>query len=81
MTLLSTQYDKLGKHLGRYMQDVLDPAVYKAMARKGWPMIPYVNVEDEDPRKGWTAFYDPPRFSAGYAALFHTIAYTPEHIC
>ena len=78
MTLLSTQYDKLGKTLGAYMRDSLDPAVYKSMSAKGWPMIPYVNIEDENPRKGWTAFYDPPRFSAGYAALFNTIGYTPE---
>ena len=78
MTLLSTQYDKLGKHLGQYMRDSLDPAIYKSMTGKGWPMIPYVNFEGADPRKGWTAFYDPPRFSAGYAALFHTVAYTPE---
>lgn len=78
MTLLSTQYDKLGTQLGSYMRDSLDPAIYRKMARKGWPMIPYVNFEESDPRKGWTAFYDPPRFSAGYAALFGTIAYTPE---
>lgn len=78
MTLLSTQYDKLGGELGRYMRDSLDPAIYRLMAQKGWPMIPYVNFDAADPRKGWTAFYDPPRYSAGYAALFHAIAYTPE---
>jgi len=78
ITLLSTQYDKLGGELGAFMRDSLDPSIYRAMAAKGWPMIPYVNFESADPRKGWIAFYDPPRFSAGYAALFHTIAYTPE---
>lgn len=78
MTLLSTQYDKLGAQLGSYMRDSLDPAIYRKMEQKGWPMIPYVNFEESDPRKGWTAFYDPPRFSAGYAALFGAIAYTPE---
>ncbi len=78
MTLLSTQYDKLGGETGMLMRKRLDPAIYKAMARKGWLMIPYVNAEGTDPRKGWTAFYDPPRYSAGYASLFHTIAYTPE---
>jgi len=78
ITLLSTQYDKLGGATGKLMRNELDPAIYKTMAAKGWPMIPYVNFEESDPRKGWVAFYDPPRFSAGYAALFHTIAYTPE---
>lgn len=78
MTLLSTQYDKLGKETGGLMRDKLDPAIYKSMAGKGWPLIPYVAWESGNPRSGWTAFYDPPRYSAGYAALFHTIAYTPE---
>ena len=40
-------------------------------------MSPYVNAE-ESPDKGWTAFYDPPRFSSGYAALFNCIAWVPE---
>lgn len=78
MTLLSTQYDKLGGQTGRLMRRIIDPAIYQKMAREGWPMIPYVNAEDSDPRRGWTSFYDPPRFGSGYAALFHTIAYVPE---
>ena len=77
MTLLSTQYDKLGGRLGRYFRERLDPLLYRNMERAGWPMIPYVNAE-ETPEKGWTAFYDPPRFSSGYAALFNTIAWLLE---
>ena len=41
-------------------------------------MCPYVNFEDSDPDKGWEAFYDPPRYSSGYAALFQTMAFVPE---
>ncbi len=77
MTLLSTQYDKLGGRLGRYFRNTLDPALYTEMDRAGFPMAPYVNVE-ETPGTGWTAFYDPPRFSSGYAALYNTIAWVPE---
>jgi len=77
MTLLSSQYDKLGGSLGQYFRDRLDPLLYQGMALSGWPMVPYVNAE-ETPEKGWTAFYDPPRFSSGYASLFHTIAWVPE---
>lgn len=77
MTLLSTQYDKLGGALGRYFRARLDPALYRRMDKAGWPMAPYVNAE-ETPDKGWTAFIDPPRFSSGYAALFRTIAWVPE---
>jgi len=40
--------------------------------------VPYVNDFDNTPEKGWREFYEPPRFSSGYAALFQTIAYVPE---
>ena len=45
---------------------------------KGWDLVPYVNVEDTDPSKGFTQFYDSPRYSSGYAALFNTISFMPE---
>jgi hypothetical protein len=48
------------------------------MSAKNWDMIPYVNFEDGDPDKGWDAYYDPPRYSSGYAALFQTIAFVPD---
>ncbi len=77
MTLLSTQYDKLGGALGSYFRRRLDPLLYQSMAASGFPMVPYVNAE-ETPDKGWVAFYDPPRFSSGYAALFNSIAWVAE---
>jgi hypothetical protein len=48
------------------------------MKEKNWPMCPYVNFDEGNPEKGWVAFYDPPRYSSGYATLFETIAYVPE---
>jgi hypothetical protein len=77
MTLLSSQYDKLGGELGRYFRNRLDPLLYSAMDKAGWPLVPYVNAE-ETPDNGWTAFIDPPRFSSGYATLFGCIAWVPE---
>ncbi|MBS1736117.1 MAG: M14 family metallopeptidase [Bacteroidetes bacterium] len=78
MTLISSQYDKLGKDLGTWVKNVFDPSLYKGMKEKKWDMVPYVNVEDSDPTKGYSQFYDAPRYSSGYAALFNTIAYMPE---
>jgi Zinc carboxypeptidase len=78
MTLLTTQWNKLGGELGKYLHDVFEPAIYQSMEKKGWPMCPYVNFEEGNPEKGWTAFYDPPRFSSGYATLFNTLAFIPE---
>src|SRR5882724_3837550 len=78
MTLISTQWNKLGGETGKFLHDVFDPALYGSMEKKGWPMCPYVNFEEGDTENGWEAFYDSPRYSSGYAALFHTIAYLPE---
>ena len=78
MTLISTQYDKLGTQLGYFLKNNLEPALYKKMHEKGWDMTPYVNFESSDPARGMVMFYDPPRYSSGYAALFQTIAFISE---
>jgi hypothetical protein len=78
MTLLTTQHSKLGGAIGQYLHDVFEPAIYQKMAEKKWPMCPYVNFDDANPDKGWVAFYDPPRYSSGYAALFQTMSFVPE---
>ncbi|MDQ6814143.1 MAG: M14 family metallopeptidase, partial [Bacteroidota bacterium] len=78
MTLLTTQQNKLGGPIATFLHNTLEPALYKTMEKKGWPMTPYVNFEDGSPEKGWTAFYDPPRYSSGYTSLFQTIGFVPE---
>jgi hypothetical protein len=78
MTMLTTQHNKLGGEIGKYLHDEFEPSLYKSMQEKNWPMCPYVNFEEGNPEKGWVAFYDPPRYSSGYAALFQTIAFVPE---
>lgn len=78
MTLISTQYDKLGADAGRWMRDVYEPALYKSMQEKKWDLVPYVDFNENDPSKGMYMFYDPPRYSSGYAALFGTLAFVPE---
>lgn len=78
MTLLTTQQNKLGGAVGKFLHDSFEPALYKSMEAKQWPMCPYVNFETANPDKGWIAFYDAPRYSSGYAALFGTMAFVPE---
>lgn len=78
MTLLTTQHNKLGGPIGTYLHDVFEPALYKSMEQKKWPMTPYVNFEEGNPDKGWVAYNEPARFSSGYAALFQVMAFVPE---
>ena len=78
MTLLTSQYNKLGNDLGEWLKNNFEPQLYNGMAEKKWDMVPYVNFETDTPDKGMEMFYDPPRYSSGYAALFQTIGFVPE---
>jgi len=78
MTLVTTQYDKLGSDLGTWLKTIFEPQLFKEMSSKKWEMIPYVNFETAIPDSGMQQFYDPPRYSSGYAALFQTISFMPE---
>jgi hypothetical protein len=64
--------------LGGWLKNNFEPQLYKGMTEKNWDMTPYVNFETETPDKGMEMFYDPPRYSSGYAALFQTIGFVPE---
>ncbi len=78
MTLLASQHDKLGGEAGEYMYRKLTPMIYTDMKNRGYDLVPYVNDFDKTPEKGWKAYYESPRCSSGYAALFGTFAYVPE---
>ncbi len=78
ITLITTQYEKLGGELGAWLKNTFEPAIYKTMTIKGWDLIPYVDFESSDFNKGIKMFYDPPRYSSGYTALFQTLSFVPE---
>lgn len=78
MTLLPTQHNKLGGIMGPYLQNELEPALYKRMEEKEWPMVPYVNVFGTVPDSGMVQFMDSPRYSSGFAALHNTFGFITE---
>lgn len=78
MTILTTQYNKLGANLGGWLKDKFEPQLYNGMTDKGWDMVPYVSFETASPDRGMVMFYDPPRYSSGYTTLFQTIGFMPE---
>ncbi|HPI53159.1 MAG TPA: hypothetical protein PLU10_00635, partial [Chitinophagaceae bacterium] len=78
MTLATTQAQKLGGVLGTYLLHQFEPALFQGMKNSGYPMIPYVNVWGKDAKEGWNQFFDGPRYSSGYAALFQTFGFTIE---
>jgi hypothetical protein len=78
MTLLSTQHGKLGGVMGQYLNKEFEPGLYKLMKERGYDLVPYVNQFGETPDSGWVQYSDGPRYSSGYAALFHTFSFVPE---
>jgi hypothetical protein len=78
MTLLTSQHNKLGGPMGEFMNKQFEPGLYALMEEKKYDLIPYVNVYDESPDKGWTEYWDSPRYGSGYASLWNTFAFVPE---
>jgi len=78
MTLLCTQHNKLGGVLGEYLNKTFEPGLYASMKEKGYDLIPYVNAFGDSPDNGWPEFFESPRYSSGYAALWHTFSFISE---
>lgn len=78
MTLLTSQHNKLGGAMGEYLDKQFEPALYSLMKGKGYDLVPYVNHFGETPEKGWSAYWDSPRYSSGYTTLWSTFSFTPE---
>jgi hypothetical protein len=78
MTLLTTQFNKLGGVMGNYLHMEFEPGVYKLMKEKGYDLVPYVDFAGNTPDSGMVAYFDGPRYSSGFASLWHTFAFVPE---
>lgn len=78
-TSIPTQTDKLGGDLSKLMKNEILPFHYSYMAKMGTEMTPYVNIWGmKTPDQGYNKFIDQPRYSSGYAALYHTLGFMSE---
>jgi hypothetical protein len=78
LTHLFTQHNKLGGELGAFMNDSIMPMLEKDLEKKSWDITPYVNVFNRAPDRGFSQFFDPPRYSTGYTTLFNTLGLMVE---
>ena len=78
MTLLTSQHNKLGGVMGEYLDKEFEPALYILMKEKGYDLGPYVNSFGDTPENGWQEYWDSPRYSSGFATLWHSFAFVPE---
>jgi len=78
MTLLTSQHNKLGGVMGEYLNKEFEPALYSLMKQKGYDLVSYVNSFGDTPENGWPEYWDSPRYSSGFATLWHSFAFVPE---
>ncbi|NQX76585.1 M14 family metallopeptidase [Gilvibacter sp.] len=78
LTHLFTQHNKLGGKAGKYLHEVMMPALEDSLAAKNWDITPYVNVFNRTPESGFSQFMDGPRYSTGYTALYNTLGLMVE---
>lgn len=78
LTHLFTQHNKLGGELGNYLHTSLMPQLENSLATNKWDITPYVNVFNSTPEKGFSQFFDSPRYSTGYTTLYNTLGMMVE---
>ena len=77
-TYISTNKERLGKTLGNYFNEKMQPEILQNMDKKGILATPYVNIHGDSPDEGFPTFMDSPRYATGYTALFNTMGTVAE---
>jgi hypothetical protein len=78
LTYFATQKDKLHPAVSGFMTQTFQPELDKMLTAKGFAPAPYVNHPGDTPENGLIGYYDSPRYSTGYAALFNCFGFTLE---
>lgn len=77
-TYISTNKERLGKPLGQFFHEEMQPHILQSFTNRNILSVPYVNIHGDVPDKGFAAFVDTPRYATGYTALFNTIGTVVE---
>lgn len=78
LTHLFTQHNKLGGEAGKFLHETLRPELESRLSKADWDITPYVNVFNAVPEKGFSQFFDSPRYSTGYTTLWNTLGMMVE---
>lgn len=78
LTYIANTESRSGAATRAYLQEELIPALSDHMATEEIPISPYVYFRGRDPKQGMQQFLSLPRYSSGYASLFHTMAFITE---
>ncbi len=70
-TYISTNKERLGKTLGDYFHQEMQPKLIENVEKSKILSTPYVNIHGDTPDEGFPAFMDTPRYATGYTTLFN----------
>jgi len=78
LTYIPSLADKTPPVINSYMQQKLLPAIHTHMTKEEIPISPYIYSMGRTPDQGIMGFIDHPRYSSGYANLFHCFSFITE---
>jgi hypothetical protein len=67
------------KKMESYLEKIFIPALYREMKKGAYELIPYVDYFYHDPKHGIARSLEGPRYSSGFASMFHTIGMMTEN--
>lgn len=70
-TYISTNKERLGKNLGAFFHQEMQPKLIQNVEKEKILCVPYVNIHGDTPDEGFPAFMDSPRYATGYTTLFN----------
>lgn len=80
ITMIPPQPDQFPGTMRDFLRKTFLPGLYREMGNGQYPLIPYVDYFYEDVRDGIRGGQEGPRFSSGYAALFHSYGMMTENL-
>lgn len=80
ITLIAPQPDLFPPVQEQFLRDKMLPGLYEGMKKGIYELIPYVDWFYDDPRMGIQMTQEGPRYSSGYARLFHCYGMITENL-
>lgn len=78
LTYIASVKERMAPTMADLTHERFLPMLSEKLTKKKTELVSYVNLINDVPEKGMAIFNDLPRYSMGYASLFHTMSFTIE---
>ncbi|MGC9354099.1 MAG: M14 family zinc carboxypeptidase, partial [Mariniphaga sp.] len=79
ITLVPPPSARFPQKMETFLENTFIPALYREMKKGKYELIPYVDYIYHDPKQGIARSLESPRYSSGFATMFHTIGMMTEN--